>query len=280
MSAMKTLKSMPQSLLGMFTVFLFVPAFSLVFHGSPATLVNNYGWGQSILIWTAYWVLPWSLCAAILVRRFLFLPFYMLQCIALIAHCMVFDNNLPTDLLLMRYALIGCMAYIGMQFANKDFLYPFLTKTRRFWRKARRFDVNVPLEILGDKGQRISANMENCSATGLCIKVTCDRAMKTLRKKRKGDRLVTVIKLGLVEKKITSDIAWFFDYGEHISIGLRVINVDDMVSLVTEITGLKDTTYSPVTTSQSHLLEYDVRQTAFFLWMLFIALSFGMPAFA
>ena len=52
-----------------------------------------------------------------------------------------------------------------------------------------------------------------------------------------------------------------------------------MVDFIGEVTG-REQKIMTINPSQSHLLELDVRQTAYLLWMLFITLSFSIPAFA
>ena len=272
---------MPGSLVGMFVVFLVVPLTSLTFHPMPWDIWYSEGPLSALLVTVTYWIAPVCLCYAIASRKFLFLPVYILQCVALVVHTVHFGNRLPLDLLLVRYILVGCMTYIGFQFANKDFLYPFLTKSRRFWRKARRFDIQLDMEIIPDKGkERITARMENCSVTGLCIRVLSSESKGLLKQTKKGGTLAVTVPFRGKEFKFNGDVVWIFDYGDFLTVGLRVSSGDSMVDFVTEVTGSRQTTARPVSKYQAELLEYDVRQTAFVLWLLFIMLSFGMPAFA
>lgn len=274
----RNLRSLPAPLVGMFLIFFFVPILSLAIHRPPWEMWFTDGITQTAIVTLTYWICPWALCGAILIRRYLFLPFYLLQCLALAVHSWYYGVSLPLDLEITRYVLVGCMGYIGVLFANKDFLYPFLAKNPRFWRKARRFDVDFPVEIVGDNPEdRIPAMMTNCSVTGMGVRIPQGQFKQLLKRKRRGQRLSVIAKHGPLEVTLPVEVVWLFDYGPYGNLGLRVLQTDRMIEFVASFTGSEETR-SPVRTRHAQLLEHDVKQTAFVLWMLFIMLSFSIPA--
>jgi hypothetical protein len=263
----------------MVAVFFVMPLTSLIFHGAPWDLYAREGVVHTLLVVITYWVAPWLLVGAILLRRFLFFPFYLLQCFLLGVHCYVYGQSLPWDLLAVRYLLVACMAYLGLLLTNRDFLFPFLSKNGRAWRKARRYDVNVGLELgNNDKSEHVQALMENCSATGMGIRIEKPHFKGFLKKLRRGNRLNVHIDWAGLERAMPVEVAWVYEYQTYWTLGLRVLDTDNMVNFVAEVTGIED---KGRTLQGSHLqlLEHDMRSTAFVLWMVFIMLSFSIPAF-
>lgn len=276
----KEVKSMPGYLLGIFLVFLIIPISSLFFHQVPWEMYRTEGLWYTLLVLVTYWICPWLLCIAIIIRRFLFLSFYLVQCLMLGIHCIAYGNYLPFDLQIVRFVLIACMVYIGFLFINKDFLYPFLSKDRRFWRKAKRFEFFFDVQIVNNQTEKkIPAVLLDCSVTGMGIKILDENFRGFIKKCRRGDRFSVLLKRGVVEMKLPVETVWIFHYGEFWKLGLQILNTRQMVDFIADVTG-KEQKIRTINNSQSHLLENDVRQTAYVLWMLFITLSFSIPAFA
>lgn len=121
--------------------------------------------------------------------------------------------------------------------------------------------------------------MENCSATGMGIRIDKEHFKGFLRKLKRGNRLSVYVLTERLETTLSVEVVWLYEYDAFWTLGLRALEPDRMIHFVAAVTGLRDRTL-PLRSSHVHLLEHDVRQTAFVLWMLFIALSFGMPAFA
>ncbi len=260
-------------------IFFLMPLTSLIFHGTPWALFAREGAFNTAVVIAAYWILPWLLVAAIVVRRFLFFPVYLVQCLLLALHSYVYGAELPWDLLLVRYLLVGCMAYLGLLLTNRDFLFPFLSKNGRAWRKARRYDVNVGLKITaGGRDERVEALMENCSSTGMGIRIPKEHFKGYLKKLRRGHRLSVHIDWTGLKKSLPVEVVWVYEYEGYWTLGLRVLDTDNMIHFVSEVTGIEDKG-STLANSHLQLLENDVRQTAFVLWMVFIMLSFSIPAF-
>jgi hypothetical protein len=271
---------LPRSLAVMVGVFFLMPLTSLAFHGAPWSVYAREGFTHAAIVVAAYWIAPWLLVGAILVRRFLFFPFYLFQCLLLAVHSYVYGNALPWDLLAVRYVLVACMAYLGVLLTNRDFLFPFLSKNGRAWRKARRFDVGVGLQLTAEgRNERVEALMENCSATGMGIRIPKEYFRGFLKKLRRGNRMCVHIDCTGLRTTLPVEVVWVFEYESYWTLGLRVLDTENMIRFVTAVTGLEESG-QPMQTPHLQLLENDMRQTAFVLWMLFIMLSFGIPAFA
>lgn len=261
-------------------VFILMPLTSLVFHGTPWSLYAREGWLHASVVVATYWVAPWLLVGAILVRRFLFFPFYIFQCALLGVHSYVYGQALPWDLLMFRYVLVGCMAYLGLLLTNRDFLFPFLTKNGRAWRKARRYDVGVGLQLTTEgREERVEALMENCSATGMGIRIPKEHFKGFLKKLRRGHRLSVHIDYTGTGTALPVEVVWLYEYESFWTLGLRVLDTETMIRFVSTVTDVEDRD-SNLKKPHLELLETDVRQTAFFLWMFLILLSFTIPAFA
>lgn len=260
-------------------IFFLMPLTSLVFHGTPWALYAREGVGHASLVLATYWISPWFLVVAILMRRYLFFPVYLIQCALLGVHCAVYGHSMPWDLLAVRFLLIGCMAYLGLLLTNRDFLFPFLSKNGRAWRKARRYDVNVGLQLSTDgKNDRVEALMENCSATGMGIRILKEHFKGSIKKLRRGHKLNVHVEWTGLTKALPVEVVWVYEYEGYWTLGLRVLDTDHMIHFVAEVTGIEDRGQS-LKSSHLQLLENDVRQTAFVLWMVFIMLSFSIPAF-
>ena len=129
----KRFKEMPRTILVLFFLFLLIPIASSVFRDSLSRgFSGRAGWA---LFLVSYCLMPLLLCYAIAVKHYLFLPFYLVQCAALIAHSIGSAQILPSDIVATRLILIGMMVYVGIIFGNKDFFYPFLTKKHRSLRR-------------------------------------------------------------------------------------------------------------------------------------------------
>lgn len=271
---------LPKPLAVLVGVFFLMPLTSLAFHGMPWTLFAREGWFATFVVIAAYWVGPWLLVGAVLIRRYLFFPFYLLECAMLGIHCHYYGQALPTELLLFRYLFIGVMAYLGVLLTNRDFLFPFLSGTGRAWRKAHRYDVEVGLQITTTQAnERVEALMENCSATGMGIRIPKTQFKGFLKKMRRGHRLKVHIDSTGLETSLPVEVVWLYEYPDYWTLGLRVLDTGPMIRFVAAVTGLENR-IRPMELSHMQLLEADMRDTAFVIWVLFILLSFGMPAFA
>lgn len=271
---------LPRPLGVMVGIFLLMPLTSWAVHGTPWELYSREGIYRVLVVLAGYWLAPWLLVGAILLRRFLFFPFYLFQCALLGVHCYVFGQSLPWDLLVVRYILVACMAYLGVLLTNRDFLFPFLSKSGRAWRKARRYDVNVGLQLLFDgHDERVEALMENCSSTGIGIKIAKEHFHGNIKKLRRGHKLGVNLDWTRLNKALPVEVVWIYEYQNYWTLGLRVLDTDSMMHFVAEVVGIQDNG-RPLHNSHLQLLETDVRQTAFVLWIVFIMLSFSIPLFA
>lgn len=276
----KHFQSMPTPILVMFFVFLLTPLVSLSFIERPWVIYAREGFWRATTVTLTYWLIPLGLCYALAFKHYLFLPLYGGQCLALLLHSILYSNTLPLDMALARYVLIAFMAYIGFFFGNKDILYPFLTKDFRIWRKTRRLRVTYEIQLMGDRPEhRIPAKIKDCSAVGMAVSIEQKHLQSFLQKKSEGDRLTAVIRWLGQERAFPAEIVWTSSSEKARSLGLRVARNMGLSEFVDWIKG--ELLYeSRLYRTASPLLEHDVHQTALTFWVLFIALSFGLPAFA
>ncbi len=271
---------MPTPILVMFFVFLLMPVASTTFIDRPVDIYAREGMWRALLVTLTYWVLPWSLCYSIALKHYLFLPLYLAQCLILLTHSIVYSHMLPLDISLARYVLVAFMAYIGVFFGNKDFLYPFLQKEHRVWRKAPRFRINYEIQLLGEKPEhKIPALVRDCSVTGMFVIVDPRHTQTFLKRKAEGDQVKAVLRWNAQERTIPAEIIWSSAANNARHLGLRVTEPDQLKPFISWVKA--EMAYeSKLYRAASPLLEHDVHQTALMFWVLFIALSFGLPAFA
>lgn len=280
MTRLEKILAMPTSVLVMFGVFLVTPFLSLTFIELPWVVYAQEGTGRASLVVLTYWLGPLLLCYSILIKHHLFVPFYLLQCVALLAHSITYSNKLPLDIALARYVLIGFMAYIGVFFGNKDFLTPFLTKNFRMWRKHPRFRVSFEIHLVGDKPEmKIPALLENCSATGMAVSIEKKLVNSFVKKKQERDALGVLLRWQGQEFTLQGTIVWLSDSEATRAVGLHLGKSEALTRFVAWVK--HELAYEArMLHASSPVLEHDVQQTALILWVLFIALSFGLPAFA
>jgi hypothetical protein len=276
----KIFATMPRPILVMFVVFLLTPLVSLTFIDKPWNVYHHDGPWRAAVVTVTYWILPWSLCYAIAFKHYFFLPLYLLQCLSLVLHSFVYRDIFPLDISMARYVLVGFMAYIGLFFGNKDFLYPFLTKDYRVWRKSPRYRINYDIYLIGDRPEhKIPAMIRDCSASGLFVIIDPRHVHSFLKKKLEKDKVKAVIRWLGQEHAVNAEIVWSNASGEARHLGLRVVDNESLTPFISWVKG--ELAYeSKLLHTATTLLEHDIHQTALMFWVLFIALSFGLPAFA
>lgn len=274
------IESMPYSVRIMVGVFAATPLVSLGFLGNPILWFESGLSPSAVLNLLGYWLLPLALCYALIWRHYLFLPLYLVQCLALFLHSLFHSNQLPLDMAVTRYVLIGFMAYVGFFFGNKDFLAPFLTRDNRLWRRAPRVRVSFEIHLVGQKPEhRIPALMENCSASGMAVAIDAKHTQSFIKKKVAGDSVQAVIRYIGQEHLIPVEIIWDTMNGETRALGLRVKEPGAMEKFVGWVKS--EIQYeSEILRQSSPLSEQELGETALIVWVVFIALSFGLPAFA
>jgi PilZ domain len=281
MRILSNFKMMPRNIQIICLVFLAIPPGSTVLFESPLTTYFTQGQGHSFIFIATYWLLPMCICYTILIKHYLFLPFYLLQCVALGVHSFFNTEALPTDFLIMRFSLVMLMTYIGILFSNRDFLYPFITKQSRYWRRSPRMPVTFAVQLFGDKpGQRIPATMENCSSSGMAVSIEPKHLSSFIQKKEQGETLKTVLRWGGREHVIAVRIAWIAK-GPTMRLGFRAVDEEIMGEFTEWVQNEIEyrSRFNPSVPGE-RLLAHDMHQTALTLWVVFILLSFGLPAFA
>lgn len=268
---------LPPPIFVLFVVFLVIPFASIFILGSPWQVFGIAGFWKGTIIALTYWILPPLLCYAILFKHHLFLPFYLLECMALLLHSTVFRQLLALDLLILRYVLIALMVYVGVTFANKDFLQPFLTRRLRYWRRSSRVAVNYPI-LIGDSRQKleIPARIENCSDIGMAISVAKQHLDRFPKPKNSGHELLCDLHWPKGRRSLSAEIIWTSDLPASRLFGLSVEDTKTMGEFLVWIRNESNFT-SPL---KPVILEHQMRHTGFILWILFILISFALPAFA
>lgn len=287
-SFMQYLRAMPAPVLAMFLVFLVMPFVSLTFIDMPWEVYRREGLVHAILVVATYWVMPLALCYAITLKHFLFLPFYITQCLLLFLHAITYHDRLPLDIAIARYVLVGFTAYIGVFFGNKDFLYPFLTLRHRVWRKAPRLQLRYEVTLVGDRPEhKIPAVLRDCSATGMAVSIEPKHFESYLKKRHAGDNVHAVVRWLGREAIFPCEIIWTSQQTETRIFGLRLRDGADTKTMRQFVAWARqelqqEASLVPLAKpgAGGSLLEHEMHHTALTIWVLFIVLSFGLPAFA
>ncbi len=276
----RVFRSMPLPVLVMFFLFLFTPFLSLTFIQKPWSFAAHHGMGRTFVILGAYWVFPLLLAYSLARRRYLFLPLYGLQCVALFTHSVLNAQEIPLDMALARYVLIAFMGYIGFFFGNKDFLFPLLTSDFRIWRKTRRIRVHYEISLTGERPEhRVPARIRDLSSGGLAVGLDTRHHETFVKRKGAGDAISVSIRWAGKEKMFPSKIMW-----ANFNDGVRYFGL--MIDAQHEFDEFVKWIHSEIQIekkllrSSAPIFEHDVHETALAYWVLFVVLSFGLPALA
>jgi hypothetical protein len=272
---------MPGTVKVIFAVFFLVPILSSGNGSWPVEIWTQNSAGLALLATITYWLLPLLLCFSIAWKHHWFLPLYLSQCISLVLHSTFFSGGLPWDLMAMRYGLVGLMAYIGILFGNRDFLYPFVTKSSRLWRMAPRIDVAIHIYLTDEsRRNKIPALMVNCSLTGMAITADNRHIHGPLRKKELGDTLNVIVRWQEKDHCIPVKVVWSTEEAESKRFGFQVLDLDEMNGFMEWMKQWhsEELRYNPA--ARPLLVNDRISSTAVMLWVLSILLAFGLPAFA
>lgn len=228
----------------------------------------------SIVVFSiSHWVMPLLLCYAIISRHHLFLPLYLLQCLALGVQSFSY-THLVSDILIIRLFLIGMMVYVGILFANRDFLYPFLTRQDRRWRKHPRIELCRSIELQSpDEKWNIPATLKNYSASGMAIFV--NEKQSELLKMKQGDTVVATVRTRAGTSSVSAQIAWI---SPQYRLGLQALDPTLMSALAMLLQSESESRVLSQN-ARTSVLQYQMKASGFFLWVFCIFLAFGIPAF-
>lgn len=281
MPFLKAIRSMPNAVLGLLTVFLALPVLSVSAVGSPLHLYISVELWKFSLVMITYWALPVLIVYALALRHHWFLPLHLSLCVLLTAHTLLFHTGTTSEVHFARFLLVALMIYVGILFGNKNFLYPFISKDLRFWRKSVRYRVGRMVKLVGDKNQTVPALMQDASKAGMALYVHRDDVIKFVRLAIQGIRLEVNIPYGVSgteETNVPIEIAWVktSDHGDR-RFGCKVLDKKFMKQYVQHLIKLH---HAPVQLPEIKNLkqEEDFQQTALVLWLICIALSFAVPA--
>jgi hypothetical protein len=272
---------MPGTVRVIFAVFFLVPVLSSGAGWWPTELWESGPPLAAILSLVTYWILPLLICFSIAWKHHWFLPLYLLQCVSLVTHASVYSETLPWDLLILRYGLVALMAYIGILFGNRDFLYPFVTKSSRLWRMAPRIDVELHLYLADENGHnKIPAMMVNCSLTGMAITVDSRHLHGPMRKKGPGSDLTAILRWQERDRVVPLRIVWSNEQSETVRYGLQVTDHDVMNQFMEWLKEWHSAEMRFNPAARPLLTRDRIGTTAVMLWVISILLAFGLPAFA
>lgn len=272
---------MPLPILGLTLLFSLVPFLSCILFESPAAAFDRAGLAYAAALVLAYWIAPLAISAALLFKHHWFLPFYILQCAGLILHT-ILAHDQAAEIQFARVVLIGLMFYVGVLIGNRNFLYPLLTKQFRFWRRSIRFRVGRAIAVASDpKETGTPALLFDCSAGGVQLAFHVSDLPGNMRHFFKGNRFEIRVpaEQEAPEMRIEMEVAWAAEADTSIRVGCRALNKTLMRTFVrTERKKQKLAAQLPM--PKGFVIDQDIHQTALVLWLVCIALSFALPAFA
>jgi hypothetical protein len=278
--------AMPPAVASMFWVFAIVPLASFWVVDAPWTVYAREGATRAAVVVAAYWLVPAAICYAILFRHYLFLPLYILQCAVLLTHAVLYRDRLPLDLSIVRFVMVFLMGYVGVFFGNKDFLSPFLTMKKRFWRKAPRLQLRYRITLVGERPEhRIPAELRDVSSGGIAVFVEPKHRDTFIAGYAMGTRLTASMKWNGREQTVAVTLVRKEADQGGWRLGLE--SAEGYPAFAAFFRWAKDEMereaallHTPPSSSAAGVLAHDLHQSAVTLWLLFIALSFGLPAIA
>ncbi len=279
---------MPPAIASMFWLFAIVPLASFVVVDAPWVVYAREGVVKAAVVFAAYWLVPVAICYAITFRHFMFLPLYILQCVMLLAHAVLYRDRLPLDLSIVRFVMVFLMAYVGVFFGNKDFLSPFLTVKKRFWRKSPRLQVRYRITLVGERPEhRSPAELRDVSSGGIAVVIEPKHRDTFISGYDLGAGLTTNLKWNGRDQTVSVTIARKDEMDGGWRLGLE--SAEGYPAFAAFFRWAKEGinreaailhTNPAVGGTGGGLLAQELHQSAVTLWLLFIALSFGLPAIA
>lgn len=118
------------------------------------------------------------------------------------------------------------------------------------------------------------AILKDCSASGMAI--TVDELTVGLSRLKKGKRVVAIIQTAGGTSSVPAEIAWISSKSEFRLFGLRALDAPLMSALAMLIPNESKATHG----IYAGVLQHKMKNAGFVLWILFILLVFGLPAFA
>src|SRR5207302_1382371 len=107
-----------------------------------------------------------------------------------------------------QIGMLAVMTGISLVFATKDNIYPFLSKSRRGWRRKPRLAVEQPAFLVAG-GARIPLMMQNCSLTGVAAHGEAARLMPLLTRLAAHRPVTLMLQLGRKELQLPATVVWY-----------------------------------------------------------------------
>jgi hypothetical protein len=275
------IRSMPLPVIGLMSIFLLVPPASAYFLETPFSAWQRNEAFPAAALALAYWACPLAIAFSLVRKHHWFLPLYVLQCVFLSAHTLL-SRGQATEIQIARILLIGLMLYVGVLMGNRNFLYPLLSRQYRLWRRSVRFRVGRAVTLgTGGEGRGTPALLFDCSNTGVQVSVHPSDMTDRLRHMKRGDRFELRIPAEALipETKIAMEVAWRGETDGTTRLGCKTLDRRMLKAYVArEKDKQKATVKLPV--PKGYTIDQDIQETALVLWLVCIALSFALPAFA
>jgi hypothetical protein len=254
--------------------FLFIPILATGLGHTPGA----QGFASLVLWLITYWVLPISVSFAILFRHVWFLPLCLAQSFALGMHCYQYRELEGLSGSLVRFLLIVAMGLLTMLFADRDLLQPFISGRNRFWRRSPRLPARHPVEILTGEGRRFDGEIQDCSLTGMGLRLSSVEGQSYLAGLREGDGLDLEVSLSSGRYSLATRLVWFDGGGSMGRVGVAFKNPKLMGAIVASVTGQLASPWHPVRERFAYYwLKGGVKHVALVFWLLSITGAFFLP---
>ncbi len=254
-----------------------LPVWSLLVMPLPHVLAADHGLLIGFVNAAAHFILPILLSIAIIKRSYVVLPFFLLECVALLTHTLLNPTGLPLSLQLTRVVLLAVGSLFGIALANRDFLYPLLSRSGRRWRASPRLALNARLDLYLGQKMVASVLMEDCSLTGMGIIIAAESLPKDLRTQQRSSALTVRYRSAAGTTEVPVRIVWAREHPAFIRMGMQALDGEAMVRLLESIRPPRSTW------KFRHQLavgwtKSGLRRAAFGSWLVAMALGVALPS--
>lgn len=271
------MQQLPSPLLIVLGVFSVVPLWSVSFLGFPWDFISEHNVWKTLLLLFAYWVGPITLCFLTLRRNFFFVPMFFIECLGLLCHALLNLEGQPVEMQVLRFVLLGGMAFFCLLFLSRDSLYPLLAGNARPWRKAPRLVAKIPLEISIEGTQKTKVFLENCSVTGLCLSSDKNNLKTLLGDKGRWEGFSLELSDGANTRMFPVELAWLRESESSCAVGLRVLDSVSMEGWIKELE-LCHKGYHFLSAIDKYWVRKGFRHAALSCWALIMAWTFIIPS--
>jgi hypothetical protein len=266
---------MPAPLLILFCVFSILPFWSLSFIELPWVSWDQGDPLRAVVSGLAYFLLPLFILITMAFRSITFLPIFIIECLALTIHTVLHSPVNASEWQWIRYTMISAAACCAFFVFNRDSLYPFLSKSTRFWRKSQRISTNVKMHLVV-KNQKLPVVMQDISLTGMNFFGDSTAILEALESNGDDD-LCFELFLGGQIYAISGKLCWTTAHNHIRQFGLKVQDHSLMATVIGKLN--LEGRYSKF--SQiivKNWAKTGFRRTVLAIWTFALGGSFGVPA--